>query len=239
MASLKYTLDQARDREVDLLGVKNIPNPWWPLSYGNDCLAFQLERLGVRKPSELDPHYISISAFRGHFGWDEIDADQIRPGDLAVENWSGTQDPEHIEYVYSVDHDPTTKRILNVTTISANTGPVPGQAVPRGVWKKTRPAGAWLLFGIRPPYKPTVTALTSKRRTEVRLIAAFLNQSKGPGAPRTAAEDDGIPGPIYWMLIQAWGHAHGVYGDSFRIDGVPGPQTRKVEATILAKAKER
>jgi hypothetical protein len=231
--TLKYTLDQVRDRQVAAIGVKGIPNGWWPLAAGNDCLAFQLERLGVRSKTDLEPHFISISAFRAWAGWDEVAVADMQPGDLACWNFSGGTLPEHIEYTYSIDHAGKT-----VTTISANTGPTPGVPVPRGVWKKTRPITGALLFGIRPPVLEQAAATSKGRKDVVRFIAAYLNDRPELNTlPNTAAEHDGVEGPVYWRLVQTWGRKHGQYGPTFHIDGVPGPRTRQVEAAAFKAAK--
>jgi hypothetical protein len=232
MTTLKYTLDQVRERQVALIGTTGLPNAWWPLPAGNDCLAFQLTQLGIRRRSDLVPHFISIAAFRAWSGWDEVARSDIRPGDIALENWSGGHDPEHAEFVYSIDHARGV-----VSTISANTGPHPGTPNPRGVWRKTRPIGEWLLTGIRPPYRNPASTATTHDRAKVRLTAGYLNKVLPPGTPRTAAEDDGIRGPVYWMAVQTWGRLHDQYGPNYQIDGIPGPRSRTVEAVVYAKAK--
>jgi hypothetical protein len=231
--TLKYTLDQARDRQVAAIGVKGLPNGWWPLPTGNDCLAFQLERLGVRSRSDLDPHFISISAFRAWAGWDEIAVPDMQPGDLALWNFSHGTIPEHVEFTYSIDHGART-----ITTISANTGPNPGVPVPRGVWKKTRPITDALLFGSRAPYLEQAAATDKKRKDVVRFLATYLNDlPELDHLPNTAAENDGVEGPVYWTLVQTWGRHHHLYGPTYRIDGVVGPRTRQVEAALFKAAK--
>lgn len=70
----------------------------------------------------------------------------------------------------------------------------------------------------------------------------------GPGAPGsgvsapgsgnknwyTDAVNDGIPGSVYWTLVQMAGRAAGMYDTSYKIDGIPGTQTRKAEVALLA-----
>jgi len=231
---LQYTLDQARDRVVALIGVKSIPNPVWPLPTGNDCLAFVLERLGVRTRNQLDPHFISISAFRAWAGWDEVAVEDLESGDLPLWNFSGGKLPEHIEFGYSFNHSAA----RTATTVSANTGPNPGVPVPRGIWKKTRPITGSLLFGIRPPYLAQAVATTKGRKDVVRFIAAYLNaRPELNSLDNSYAEKDGVEGHIYWTLVQTWGRIHHQYGPTFHIDGVPGPRTRQVEAAAFKAAK--
>jgi hypothetical protein len=236
--SLKYTLDQVRKRETALIGSKGpttrAGTAWWGLNdpTTNDCLGFQLYSLGVRGRADYAPHYVSISAFRAWAGWDEPALGEATAGDLVCENWSGGHEPEHIEYIYSID-----RAAGEITTISANTGPKPGLPVPRGVWKKTRPLGDAFLFGIRPPYRDD--SPSKGRMAEVRIVAAYLNRDNVlPEGVKTAAAADGIEGPIYWTLVQTWGRIHKLYGPTYRIDGVPGPRTRFVEAAIYAAARK-
>lgn len=233
MSAIKYTLDQARTRHAGYLETKGLPTAWWPLPGGNDCLAYQLYILGLRSRTDLAPHYISISAFRSWAKWTEAPIVSGKAGDLVLENWTGETDdgelvPEHIEYIYSIDHHAKT-----VTTISANTGPNPGVPSPRGVWKKTRPLDAHFLRVIRPPYSEP--AVSKSRLGDVKAVATYLN-GLHLGRTSTAAQD-GVEGPNYWWMIQTWGRKNGVYGKAYVIDGIPGPHTRAVEAMILKLAK--
>lgn len=246
MTTVKYTLDQARTRELAHVGAKGLPQPWWTLPAGNDCIAYQLWVLGLRGGDDFAPHWISISKFREWAKWPEVSPNELAPGDLVLENWSGElvteanvtpghEDEigkpiaEHMEYVYSVDHD-----AKKITTVSANTGPVPGTPVPRGVYKKTRDLDDHFRKGIRPVYPDE--KVTTSRATEVRDVAAYLNTlSLGK---QSYASVDGVEGPIYWWLVQTWGHRNGVYGKGYVIDGVPGPQTRRVEALIYKLARK-
>ncbi len=233
---LPFTLEETRDRAFAMIGTDGIPNPWWPLATGNDCLAFILERMGLRTRDQIDPrHLISISAFRAWAGWNEVPASQIRPGMIAAERWENPHDPlpEHAEIVYAVD-----PLLHTVTTISANTSPAPGvpmTAENRGVAKKTRPMGDWLMFGIDPPYKSSTAHLTAASRKRARRISTWLNEVLPPDVPRSTTGDyrgvrgDGIEGIIYWIDVQTWGRSVGQYGETFTIDGTPGPRTRAVE----------
>jgi hypothetical protein len=240
--ALKYTLDQVRKREVALVGTKGpttkAGTPWWGLNdpSTSDCLGFQLYCLGERGRNDYEPHYISISAFRLWAGWDEPSMDAAQPGDLVCENWAGSgggKTAEHIEYIYSIDRD-----AKKITTVSANTGPVPGVPVPRGAWKKTRDLDDHFLFAIRPPYRDD--APSKSRMTEVKIVAAYLNRDNVvPGGRKTAAVSDGIEGPVYWTLVQQWGRLHNLYGPTYWIDGVPGPRTRAVEAIVYGTAKKK
>lgn len=226
--TLKYTLDQVRDNQLSYVGTVGVPNAWWPINYGNGCMKFQLFTLGVASRKDMELRHISIGAFLDTTTWERIPAGQVRPGDLAFQNWEGNSAPDHVEMTYS--------RVGGVlTTTGANTGPAPGVLDPRGAWKKARPVGSWLVFGIRPPYRDVAATVTPTRRAQVRLIAGYLNRSLG--GRDTEAASDGIPGPLYWTLVQTWGRAHGLYPGKYVIDGVQGPQTRKVESAIYAKAK--
>jgi hypothetical protein len=230
--TLKYTADQVHTRELAAVGVKGIPNPWWPLAGGNDCLAFQLYVMGVRARTDLALKYISIAEFRYQFSWPEIPMELVKPGDLVCEMWPDNGDPitstpNHIEYVVAIDRAGKT-----ITTISANTGPHPGVSDPRGAYRKTRTLTGNFLFGVRPPYK----GASSSRVNEVKVVAAYLNKQKL--GKTTAAVDDGDAGPVYWWLVQTWGRAHKLYGPLFHIDGDPGPQSRAVEAAIYKLARK-
>jgi hypothetical protein len=256
MADLKYTLDQARDRIVALEGKVGLPTPAWPLPYGNDCLGTITERLGLRTPKQLDAHFISIAAFRDWIAdapeaadWEEIPVSQVRPGDILFENWDQPRSriAEHAEWVYSGTYSSGRLRIT-----SANTGPAPGVESPRGIWRKYRDVGDWLVGAARPPYRATATATPSREKAEARLVATWLNRQpelRKAGVPQTGTGDiqhtggetvpgDGVKGPIYVLNVQTWGHLHGKYPvPPFEIDGIWGPQTHKVDAIITAKAK--
>jgi hypothetical protein len=246
--SLKKTADQAHQQQLGYIGIKGAPNPWWGLGpTTNDCLGFQLFTLGLRTRTDYTSKHVSISAFRKAYGWHEIDLiedgwDAVRFGDLICEEWPTggggfTGLPNHVERFVAKSGD-------HVTTTSANTGPTPGVASPRGAWQKTRTITDrrnWVV-AIRPPYageddtspygtKPP----TAQRRKNVKLIAGFLNSRFKQ--PQTQSTKDGIPGRNYWTLVQKWGREQGVYGSTYKIDGIVGPRTRQVEAIILKRAK--
>jgi hypothetical protein len=244
--TLNLTLDQVRDRQVAAIGVKGLPTPWWPDRdpAGNDCVAFQTLQLGLRTGHETindlehNRHFISIAAFRAHYGYDEPALTDMEAGDLVGWKFSKSAGnlPEHMEFVYSVDHNAGT-----VTTIGANTSPAVGVPITvrnRGVWKKTRAITDSLVTVIRPEYVEQAAATDKKRKSTVRFIAAYLNNLPALDAlPNSRAEEDGIAGPVYWTLVQTWGRRHGIYGPTFHIDGVPGPRTHQVEAAIFKAAK--
>lgn len=251
-STLKRTANQVHDIQSGYIGIKGIPNPWWGLKTGNDCVGFQLTTLGIRSRTDYTGKHVSISAFRKAYGWHEIDLseegwDQVRFGDLIGEEWPSnghfTGVPTHLErFVSKVGNQ--------VTTSSANTGPTPGVAVPRGAWQKTRTmtdARNWVV-AIRPPYagaevtspggKKPPHALTSK--AHVKLVARYVNnwaREKHPHLSTTAAEDDGKQGRNYWILIQTWGRDHNLYGATYRIDGEPYTRTWQVEKVALTRAQ--
>jgi hypothetical protein len=247
-ARLTLTLEQIRDRLVAQIGVRGIPNPW--ATHGEDCLAFLLWGAGVRKRDDYWNPLVSIGGFRAVSGWHEVDADELRPGDFVLWSWNGDDEADHVEFCYSRD-----KAAGTITTISANTGQRVGDDIEkhpelRGVWKKTRPLDGRVVGGIRPPYAAAATGVTPSDRANVRLVAAYANRAvpatyEGrtfyrseagtiPGAP---SANDGIRGTLYWLLVQLWGRLHGLYGRAFKIDGIPGPQSRRVEAELLRVAK--
>jgi hypothetical protein len=256
--SLKYTLDQARTRIVALEGKVGLPTPAWPLTYGNDCLGTITERLGLRTPKQLDAHFISIAAFRDWIAdapeaadWEEIPVSQVRPGDILFENWDQPRSriAEHAEWVYSGTYSSGRLRIT-----SANTGPAPGVESPRGIWRKYRDVGDWLVGAARPPYRNPAVAAPPKKRADARLLGTWMNQQhelRAAGVPETGVGDrvqpdgsikpgDGVtdPAPRYWFGVQTWGHLHGKYPTPpFQIDKVPGDQSRRVEKIMLARAK--
>ena len=67
----------------------------------------------------------------------------------------------------------------------------------------------------------------------VRITARELNRR---GGPRTAAEDNGIPGSIYWTRVQTVGRSFGYTGP---INGIPGDNTHLAEHKICAYAVNR
>jgi hypothetical protein len=67
----------------------------------------------------------------------------------------------------------------------------------------------------------------------VKITARELNSR---GTPRTTAQENGIPGPIYWTRVQTVGRSFGYTGP---IDGIPGPNTYLAEHRICAYAVNR
>lgn len=86
-------------------------------------------------------------------------------------------------------------------------------------------------FGYTGPIDGVTGPNTEKIR--VRITARELNSR---GGPRTSAQEDGIPGSIYWTRVQTVGRAFGYTGP---IDGVPGPNTYTAEHKICAYAVNR
>lgn len=247
--TLSRTLEQVRAIELGELGDLGLPNTAWPFEEGEDCLAFQTWALGIREPRDRTTALIRISAFRAAVGWPEVGPEQVRAGDLPLWDWDGDGIPDHIEFAYSVDHPGG-----EITTLSANTGPKPGTPQPRGIYRKTREIGPSLFGGIRPPYAKPAT--TSTELAEVRRAATYLNRvmpevfhdpltGKAVRLIRTGAGDgsgngrkgDGKRGPLYRLMVQAWGRQHGIYGRGFLLDGIFGPQSDRVEDRLFAASK--
>jgi hypothetical protein len=238
---LKYTVDEVRTRETAHFGPVQWPQPFWPAGARSSyCVGWQTVTLGLRTGHEsaawLDahPHMISIAAFRAHYQFPEVPPEQIQAGDLVLSNWTGTTvagalEAEHMEWDYS--HNRAAPALV---IVGANTGPEPGVASPNGIWKKTRPRDGHILFGIRLPYAPDKAS--RGRKHEVQVVAPFVNTEVPPPLPRTTSVQDGIEGPNYWHLVQTWGRLHGYYGSHYVIDGIPGPQSRIVEAAAYKAA---
>lgn len=245
---LDLTADAVRDRLVSELGTVGIPAAHWAIPTGNDCLGYLLWGAGIRDRDDFRTPLVKISAFLAVSGWQRVDADEVRANDIALCNWDGNPDADHVEWVYSID-----RHADEVTTVSANTGPRPGVDIDlhpdqRGVWRKTRDLGPWLIGGVRMPFRSPVLDVTSRDRADVRLLASYLNRTvpehyQGRLFPRSAAgtiagrPGDGLRGPLYWGLVQLWGRLHGHYGGSFLLDRIPGTRTRYVERLGLAAAK--
>ena len=87
-------------------------------------------------------------------------------------------------------------------------------------------------YGYTGPIDGVTGPQTEKIR--VRITARELNRR---GSPRTSAEDDGVPGSIYWTRVQTVGRAS--FGYTGPIDGVPGENTYKAEHKIAAYAVNR
>ncbi|MCP3167895.1 hypothetical protein [Myxococcus qinghaiensis] len=86
-------------------------------------------------------------------------------------------------------------------------------------------------FGYTGPIDGVTGPVTEKIR--VRITARELNRR---GGPRTSAQDDGIPGAIYWQRVQTVGREFGYTGP---IDGIPGANTYKAEHRICGYAVNR
>ncbi|ADO71394.1 hypothetical protein [Stigmatella aurantiaca] len=86
-------------------------------------------------------------------------------------------------------------------------------------------------FGYTGPIDGVTGPNTEKIR--VRITARELNSR---GGPRTSAQEDGIPGSIYWTRVQTVGRSFGYTGP---IDGIPGPNTYKAEHRIAGYAVNR
>ena len=86
-------------------------------------------------------------------------------------------------------------------------------------------------FGYTGPIDGVTGPVTEKVR--VRITARELNNR---GTPRTSAQEDGIPGSIYWTRVQTVGRSFGYTGP---IDGIPGPATYTAEHRICGYAVNR
>ena len=86
-------------------------------------------------------------------------------------------------------------------------------------------------FGYTGPIDGVTGPQTEKIR--VRITARELNSR---GGPRTSAQEDGIPGPVYWTRVQTVGRSFGYTGP---IDGVPGSNTYNAEHRIAGYAVNR
>ncbi|MET0404058.1 MAG: hypothetical protein ABW123_16720 [Cystobacter sp.] len=86
-------------------------------------------------------------------------------------------------------------------------------------------------FGYTGPIDGVTGPQTEKVR--VKITARELNRR---GTPRTSAQEDGVPGSIYWTRVQTVGRSFGYTGP---IDGIPGANTYKAEHRIAAYAVNR
>ena len=86
-------------------------------------------------------------------------------------------------------------------------------------------------FGYTGPIDGVTGPLTEKIR--VKITARELNSR---GTPRTSAQEDGIPGSVYWSRVQTVGRSFGYTGP---IDGVPGTNTYNAEHRIAGYAVNR
>jgi hypothetical protein len=253
-AVLPRTLDQVRSAIRAELGTKGIPNAHWPLSTGADCLGLLTYAAGIRPREDLANPLISISAFRASSGWHEVRGTaDLRPGDWPLWDWDGDGFPDHASFLYSLNraHD-------EIITDEANTGPHVGDDIDkhpnlRGVWQKTRPLSESALWGaIRPPYAPVVS--TSKERKQVLTAATYLDKvmpasirdeatgrtiilHRSDAGSHGSVRGDGLRGPLYRRLVQAWGRLHGIYGLTYRIDDVFGPRSEYVEKRLFTQLR--
>jgi hypothetical protein len=79
-----------------------------------------------------------------------------------------------------------------------------------------------------PPVNANVTP------NDVRRIATYLHAH---GFGNSAAQHNGIRGPIYWRGVQLFGRANGMYpAPAFVVTGVPGPRSRAIERFLDANA---
>lgn len=82
--------------------------------------------------------------------------------------------------------------------------------------------------GPEPPVNAGVTAADVKR------IATYLHAH---GFGNSAAQRNGLRGPIYWRGVQLFGRANGMYpAPAFIVSGVPGPRSRAIERFLDANA---
>lgn len=83
-----------------------------------------------------------------------------------------------------------------------------------------------------------VTVKSGLTSDQVKVLSAYLNgRAASVGKPKTSAVYDGDPGKVYWTLVQAIGHADGLYPTpQYGIDGAPGPKTLELEQHYYAVA---
>jgi hypothetical protein len=103
--TLKYTLDQVRDRVVAAhRGEAASRTRWWPLRHRERLPRVPDSNASASAPGRSsNPHFISISAFRAWAGWDEVAVEDAVRGPPLLELLR-RQLPEHIEFIYSIDH---------------------------------------------------------------------------------------------------------------------------------------
>jgi hypothetical protein len=73
-------------------------------------------------------------------------------------------------------------------------------------------------------------------QTEIVRVKLTARELNSRGGPRTAAQDDGIPGALYWTRVQTVGRSFGYTGP---IDGIPGSNTYNAEHRIAGYAVNR
>lgn len=79
----------------------------------------------------------------------------------------------------------------------------------------------------------SIAAATSTRVQQVKALAKWLNTQKL--GKKTTAQSDGIPGAVYWWLVQAAGRKAGLYPSPYLIDGKPGAKTYAAEKALIKK----
>jgi hypothetical protein len=235
-AVLPRTLDDVRRRLMAELGTVGIPNLHWPLSTGEDCLGFLTWASGIRQRDDLTTALISIRAFRASAGWHEVGPREVRPGDWALWDWDGDGEPDHATFGYSVD------RLHNeITTVEANTSPRPGVPLTtanRGVYRKTRPLSSPELWGaLRPAYLTLPTTTADQRAVRDEATGRTITLHRTDAGDHGSVKGDGKRGPLYRLLVQAWGRQHGLYGKTYRLDGIFGPRSEVVEDHLAPIAR--
>jgi hypothetical protein len=131
----------------------------------------------------------------------------------------------------------------HLSTFTAVDGAMVTVTTPLGVMGHTGTAAGsadHLHFEIRlAPYsdgnrvdpEPYFSVLSNAQKDRYRKIAAFLNTYASELAvSKTTTDQDGIPGPNYWRLVQAFGKKGGFYSGT--VDGIPGPLTYAAENYI-------
>lgn len=237
---LTRTLSEVREFEAEHLGAKGIPNVDWPLSTGNDCLHFQLVALGVTGRSDLSLPAISIRAFLAVTPWERVKPEDVRAGDLALQQWDSNPDVDHIGFTYS-------RTGTSIRTYEANTSPRPGLELTvenRGIYEKQREVGPWLIGGLRPWYAPEASKVSAGKRAETRLVLGWLDKQLPAGVTRSKAgpgswgPGDGVMGPVAWLQVQEWGDIVGLYNSPpYEKDGIPAGRSAYVYGEALKRAK--
>ena len=93
-------------------------------------------------------------------------------------------------------------------------------------------------FGSKDPghfrFNGTISGATTMTKEQVKLIATYLN-TRGLGKT-TTSNIDGIPGSVYWTLIQLAGQKDGLYpAANYKVDGKPGAKTYELEKHYLER----
>lgn len=93
-------------------------------------------------------------------------------------------------------------------------------------------------FGTKDPghfrFNGVTQGATVMNKDQVKLIAVYLN---GRGLSKTTTSNvDGIPGSVYWTLIQLAGQKDGLYpAANYKVDGKPGAKTYELEKYYLER----